>query len=401
MALLSLANRTLYSASVQRNWTQTAYNAYNLANARRAIFNGLAQDYGDYPTVSYYLYYTGETNTIHYISTGSIDFVINGVTYSVGTGDNTFTVSGLTPHTVYTVTVTRSSSTTKLLWLAFLPASTNTTFPIFTDGTIPTRANFDDAFQSLSEVQAAADILSPTHPLSWLNTLNGDWRDAWRGGFIAGHDTLIIKYQVTGTGSLDFEVFVAGVSVAYHGRSGGGERTETIDLTGLGLTPGQIIEFQIRAMGTGGDSQFHTLNLYTYTTPAVPLSPDPEITAGDVVSQSQLRRIKNAVDYAHPANGSVPLPLEFPALRIVSQTDDSWTLTDFYYIRHRNRYLRYRTYTTTGTGTPQLIYSGDTVDLTNTGNDEILDLETIGDLVIGEYYQVTNCKFAFEDFTDA
>lgn len=398
MTLLSYTNRTLYSASVHNNWLRSAAKDYKLASANRACFNGSAKDYG---ADTYYLYYTGDTNTVHYvISGGPVTFTINGVLYSPSTGDGTFTVSGLTANTVYEVTVDRSGdSYAKVLWLAFQVSITSTSPPTFTDATIPTAANFSDMYSSLAEAEIAQDILSLPHAFSWLDTLP-DYRDVWHGGFIAGQDTLTFNATINGldSGSMDIEAFVAGSSVWGAINYTTNQTIEIdIDLSALSLTSGDVTELQIRAKHNASDSSRLHLNwMYTHDDTTLP-SPTAEFSRGDTVAAAGLNFMTNALVYAHPISGTTPMIRELPAMRSVN-LDDSIN-TDFYRIKHTFQFLRYEAFA--GSETPQIIYNGGNIDLSTDTGTQVYDLTNLSDLAMGELYQVTNCKFAIEDVTDA
>ena len=403
MTILSYTNRTLYSASVHNSWQHSAFRSYDLAQSARACFNGVAQDYGD---DVFYLYYTGDTDTVHYAVDGSVDFTINGTTYSVTAGDGTFAVSGLTAGTVYEVTTSRGSSATTIYWLGFQVTVNNTSAPTFNNTAPLAVSDVSDMYDALSEAETAANILpipqAKHELLSWFKDIGdtvGDARDFFHGGFIGGADDLDFNISTVAQNASEttirIKAYIDGTERFNQTYTGTAQTTGiNIDLSALSLTAGTVYELQLTAQAEGDT----TLRLYfdvtlnslaTSSTPSSAIAPESEFSRGDAPTTTALNKMRDCLDYAHPRNGTHPLQRDLCAIR--SSADD-------FRLQHKRNYLRYEA---TSGSTPQLTYNAGTIDLSSDSGTQTYDLTKLSDLARGEYYTVTDCKFAIEDDTDA
>lgn len=411
MTLLDYSSRAIYSASVHNNWQRSAFRSYAFALSDNPVIRGM--DGGE--TYDGYLYYTGDTDTVFFKKTGgAITITINSVGYSPSGDEGTFTVSGLTAGTVYAVSI---SGATTLVMLSFKHSVSSTSTPTFTASTVLTSAKLDDLHDALDESETAADILRVGFSfdrLSKTTATSGYEYTFWYGGLVYGGDTLGYTLEVGGNDGVDntLTCYVNGTAVLTQtypiapdtntcsGCEWGYEYSDTIDLSSLGLTAGNVYEVKwTEKQTTGGytDITARMNKMVTYDTPTV--LPDTEKSRGSSVDSASLTTMADTVDVAHPNYGAIPLSLHLPAMFSSNIGDESWTPTDYYYIRHSRSFLRYEPHGSGGD--PEIIYSGGTISLETSEEEHTYDLYNISDMVMGEYYKVTNCKYAIEDVTDA
>lgn len=412
------SGRTNFSASVHNNWNRILLSQFHRAAGDFTPFSKLDPEEYTYSGSTEtawqgYILYTGLTNTFRYDftnnNTNSVTRIkVDGTTVKSATGTatdgaGTVTLSGLTPNTVYPVTVegehTGGGGGVIVDWLGLSHTPTYTAPPTFT--TAFTVSGLADIAAGIAQIEDLLDFPNATFPFeqTTVTHVNDNYDVRWQGTFYYRHDKLFYRADNSEEKG-EFVVAVNGTEVVNDQTNG--TATGTVDISSLGLTIGNRYDITAGVKRhDSASSEELTIGIQYLAFRSALTQTAPTLWAeGDTLDDDNVDQDFNwqrdVINRIHPGASSPDVPFIYEQPAIKTPVGGSLETDPKFYSRRLKPYLKY---VYDGDDTPEVFdISGTSLaDLSSSSGVQSYDLETnLVELPPGLLYHVDDVSTAQE-----